>query len=223
MADGAGGTTERGNWLWTLATGALLLLMELILLAALVSVSWSERVQRTEGAWLAAGLGPRAAAAVVARAHAWYERLFVATGLVEASYRVTLPNDADVERAGALAPLATLPLWSWVAGRIEVIWAALYQLLQRLAMIIAWWPFLLLVLIAAIGDGSLRRRRRQAGFGYPSPLVHAYALRGLQLLALLTGFGLLLPLPLPAVGVPLVGALVGALVDTLIAQAPKRL
>jgi len=223
MADGAGETTHRGSGLWMLLTGFLLLLMELILLAALVPVSWSERVQRTEGAWLAAGLGEDAAAVVVVRAEAWYARLFVTTGLVEASYHVILPNAADVEHAGALAPLANLPLWSWVAGRLKVIWAALHQLVQRLAMIAAWWPFLVLVLMAGVSDGWLRRRRRQGGFGYPSPLLHAYAMRGLQVLALLAGLVLLLLVPVPAIDVPPIGALVAALVDTLIAQAPKRL
>ena len=53
---------------------------------------------------------------------------------------------------GALSPLATLPLWSWVAGRLEVIWAALHQALQRLAMLVAWWPFLVLLFAAAWGD-----------------------------------------------------------------------
>jgi hypothetical protein len=222
MAEGAGEAGQRASALWLLVTGALLLLMELTLLAALVPASWSERVQHTERTWLAAGLGPSAAAAIVARADAWHDRLFVATGLVEASYRMTLPSAADVAHAGALAPLAALPLWSWVAGRLQVIWAALDQLLQRLAMIAAWWPFLLLVLGAGAGDGWLRRRRRQAGFGYTSPLGHASALLGLEILVLLTGFVLLLPLPLPAVGVALIGGLIAALVDVLIAQAPKQ-
>ena len=30
---------------------------------------------------------------------------------------LALPSDADMQRAEALSPLATLPLWSWVAGR----------------------------------------------------------------------------------------------------------
>jgi hypothetical protein len=59
-----------------------------------------------------------------------------------------------------------------------VIWAALYQALQRLAMLMAWWPFLLLLVAAAWGDGWVRRRIRQSGFAYASPLAHAYALRG---------------------------------------------
>jgi hypothetical protein len=143
--------------------------------------------------------------------------------LVATSYRITLPSETDVARAGALAPLAKLSLWSWVAGRLEVIWAALYQALQRLAMITAWWPFLLLLLAAAWGDGWVRRRIRQSGFAYASPLAHAYALRGILVVFVLLGLVLFLPLPLPALGVPVVGALVAALVGVIVTSAQKRL
>ena len=212
-----------GNWLWALLVGATLLLMEFILLAALVPTAWSERVRDTELAWLHAGLGARTAAAVVQRAENWYGTLFVSPGLVETSYRITLPTETDVARAGALAPLAELSLWSWVAGRLEVIWAALHQALQRLAMLMAWWPFLLLLLAAAWGDGWVRRRIRQSGFSYSSPLAHAYALRGIVVVFVLSGLALFLPLPLPALGVPVVGALVAVLVGIIVANAQKRL
>ena len=216
-------TARTGNWLWTLLVGATLLLMEFILLAALVPTSWSERVRDTELAWLHAGLGARTATAVVQRAEDWYGTLFVSPGLVATSYRITLPGDEDVKRAGALSPLATLPLWSWVAGRLEVVWAALHQALQRLAMVIAWWPFFLLLLAAAWGDGWVRRRIRQSGFAYASPLAHAYALRGIVVVFVLLRLVLFLPLPLPALGVPVVGALVAALVGVIVANAQKRL
>ena len=220
---GSYGTARTGNWLWALLVGATLLLMEFILLAALVPTAWSERVRDTEFAWLQEGLGPTTANAVVQRAEDWYGTLFVSPGLVETSYRITLPSDEDVTRAGALAPLAMLPLWSWVAGRLEVIWAALQQALQRLAMLVAWWPFLLLLLTAAWGDGWVRRRIRQSGFAYASPLAHAYALRGIVVVFVLLGLVLFLPLPVPAVGVPVVGALVAVLVGVIIANAQKWL
>ena len=212
-----------GNWLWALLVGATLLLMEFILLAALVPTAWSERVRDTELAWLQEELGARTAAAVVQRAEDWYGVLFVASGLVETSYRITLPSDADIHRAGALASLAMLPLWSWVADRLAVIWAALYQALQRLAMLVVWWPFLLLLLAAAWGDGCVRRRIRQSGFAYASPLAHAYALRGIVVVFVLLGLVLFLPLPLPALGVPAVGALVAVFVGVTVANAQKRL
>jgi hypothetical protein len=201
---------------------APLLLMEFILLAALVPTAWSERVRDTELAWLHEGLGARTANAVVERAEDWYETIFVAPGLVATSYRIILPSDTDVQRAGALSPLTTLPLWSWVADRLDVIWAALYQALQRLAMITAWWPFLLLLLAAAWGDGWVRRCIRQSGFASASPLAHAYALRGIALLVMLVALLLFLPLPLPVLGVPVVAALIGLLVGATVANAQKR-
>jgi hypothetical protein len=180
-------------------------------------------VRATELAWLHQGLGPSTAKAVIERADYWYGDLFVAPGLVETSYRIILPSDEDVQRASALSPLATLPLWTWVAGRLEVIWAALYQGLQRVAMLVAWWPFLLLLLAAAWGDGWVRRRIRQSGFAYASPLAHAYALRGIVAVVLLLGLVLFLPVPLPVLGVPVVTALSGLLVGATVANAQKRL
>ena len=220
---GSGGTVRAGNWLWAVLVGAMLLAMEFILFASLVPTAWSERVRDTELTWLQQGLGPRTTDAVIGRAEHWYQTLFVAPGLVATSYRIILPNETDVERAGALSPLAELPLWSWVAGRLQVIWAALYQALQRVAMITAWWPFLLLLLTAAWGDGWVRRRIRQSGFAYASPLAHAYALRGIAVLMMLVAVLLFLPLPLPVLGVPVVAALIGLLLGAAVANAQKRL
>ena len=70
--------------------------MEFILLAASVPTCWSERVRDTELAWLQDGLGPRTTDALVKRAEYWYSALFVEPGLVETSYRITLPGDEDV-------------------------------------------------------------------------------------------------------------------------------
>jgi hypothetical protein len=110
---------------------------------------------------------------------------------------------------------------------MEVIWAALHQALQRLAMLMAWWPFLLLLLATAWGDGWVRRRIRQAGFADASALAHAYALRGIVVVVVLSGLVLFLPLPLPlplpALGVPVVGSLVAVLVGMIVANAQKRL
>jgi hypothetical protein len=218
---GSYGTARTGNWLWAVLVGAVLLVMELILFAALVPATWSQQVRDTELAWLHQGLGPSTANAVIERAEHWYGALFVEPALVETSYRITLPNEEDVARAGALSPLASLPLWSWVAGRLDVIWAAFYQALQRLAVLVAWWPFLLLLLAAAWGDGWVRRRIRQAGFAYASPLAHAYALRGILIILMLLGLVLFLPVPLPVLGVPVVAALMGLLVGAAVAN-PRR-
>jgi len=73
------------------------------------------------------------------------------------------------------------------------------------------------------GDGWVRRRIRQSSFAYASPLAHAYGLRGIVVVFVLSGLVLFLPLPLPAFGVPVVGALVAVLVGVIVANAQKRL
>jgi hypothetical protein len=104
----------------------------------------------------------------LARAERWYGTLFEDSGLVAATYRITLPSSRDLNRAGALAPLVSLSLWSWVEGRLDVVWNGVYQALQRIAMFAAWWPFFLLLFTAPRGDGWVRRRIRQSGFAYAS-------------------------------------------------------
>lgn len=69
----------------------------------------------------------------------------------------------------------------------------------------------------------MRRRIRQSGFTYASPLAYAYALRGIVVVFVLLGLVLFLPLPLPALGVPVVGTVVAVLVGVIVANAQKRL
>jgi hypothetical protein len=95
--------------------GAILLVMELILLRRPHPGHLVAAVQRHRACVAAPRARPGTARnAVVERADRWYAVLFVSPGLVETSYRITLPSEADVARAGALSPLAGLPLWSWV-------------------------------------------------------------------------------------------------------------
>jgi hypothetical protein len=61
-----------------------------------------------------------------------------------------------------------------------------------------------------------------ADVAYASPLAHAYALRGIAVMVMLVGLVLFLPAPLPAFGLPVVGALVAVPVGAAVAnQAPQ--
>jgi hypothetical protein len=197
--------------------------MEFVLFAALIPTDWSEHVRSKEQVWLRAGLGEETADRVVARAERWYGTLFEDSGLVAATYRIVLPSSRELDRAGALSPLASLPLWSWADGRLDVVWNGVYQAIQRLVMFAVWWPFVLFLFTAAWGDGWARRRIRQSGFAYASPLAHAYALRGIAGIALALGLLLFLPVPLPGLGAPAAGAVLASLVSVAVSNAQKRL
>jgi hypothetical protein len=80
------GKDGKGVWLWTLASGLILFVMEFILFAALVPTDWARQVAARELASLVATVGPETAAAILARAAGWYDALFIRTGLQAGSF-----------------------------------------------------------------------------------------------------------------------------------------
>jgi hypothetical protein len=211
----------KSSWLWATTVTVTLLVMEFILLSALVPTDWSNRIRDQETRWIGAELGTESAAAIFATAHAWYGTVFVKTGLVAASYALLLPDAASVRSTPELGKLAASPLWGWVSGRLAVVWSSLYLAVQRIVMLLAWWPFLGFALLGATADGLLRRRIRQSGFDYPSPLAHRVAVQLLLGLGLVVALGLFAPLPIPPLAVPVVGALFGSALAVLLTQTQK--
>jgi hypothetical protein len=218
---GEGVRAGEGSRLWRLFAGTLLLVMEFVLFAALVPTDWQAEVRATELATTAATLSPGTARAVQARADAWYDVLCVRSGLLDGTRRLLLPAADEATRAHGLGPLATLPVWAWLDGRLAVIFGTLHQALARVALIIAWWPLLTLLVIAATGEGLLRRRIREGGFRQPSATAHHAALLGFLLLPPLLGLLLFVPLPLPALGIPVAGAVLAVLGAGVLAQSHK--
>jgi hypothetical protein len=218
---GEGARAGEGSRLWRLVAGTLLLVMEFVVFAALVPIDWQAEVRETEFAALAATLSPATVRAVQARADAWYDTLCVRTGLLAGARRLLLPAADEATRAHGLGPLVTLPVWAWLDGRLAVIFGTLHQALARVALIVAWWPLLTLLAIAATGEGLLRRRIREAGFRQPSATAHHAALLGFLLLPPLLGLLLFVPLPLPALGVPVASAVLAVLGASVLGQSQK--
>jgi len=213
----------KSSWLWATTVAVTLLVMEFILLSALVPTDWSNRLRDQETRWIGAELGSETAGAIFATAHAWYGTAFVKTGLVAASDALLLPDTASVRSTPELGKLAESPLWGWVSGRLAVVWSSLYLAVQRIVMLLAWWPFLGFALLGAIADGLLRRRIRQAGFDYPSPLAHRMAVQLLLGLSVVVALGLFAPLPIPPLAVPVVVIVLAVAVSVLLTQTQKRL
>jgi hypothetical protein len=207
-----------------LVRAAILLAMEFILISLFVPRPWADHVQAAELAGLQEHLGPTTSAEILLTAEDWYRALLVDPGVVGMSYNlVTLsPDDIAQARASGLGPLTQFALWDWMAGRLDVLWWMIRHAFQRLVLLLAWWPFLLLVAVFAAADGWLRRRIRQSGFTYASPLKHHYAVRGLFWLGILGLFGLFLPVPWSPWLIPVLGALLAALVAVLVANTQKR-
>jgi hypothetical protein len=213
----------RSHWLRDTTVAITLIVMEFILLSALVPTAWSNRVRDLEQRWLYETMGTETAEMILASAAGAYRWAFVDTGLVEGSYDLLLPDDASIRARPELGKLADSPLWPWLGQRLDVIWQSLYMAMQRAVLLLAWWPFLAFALVGGVADGLLRRRIRQSGFDYPSPLAHRLAVRAMLWMGFLVALGLLVPLPVPPLAVPTVGASLGIALAVMLAQTQKRL
>jgi len=221
LDDSHAGGEGKGLWLWTIASGLLLFVMEFILFAALVPSQWAREVSAAELRSLVHTVGAPTAEVILSRAAGWFDALFIRTGVVSASYHLLIP-DPRTPGAG-MAKLADTPFWPWLSGRLDVVWLEIAQACQRVAVVLSWWPFFLILFLAAWGDGWVRRRIRQHSFAYASPLVHALALRTILWLGIGAFLLLFVPLALPALGVPLFGALIAGLLGVAVANTQKRL
>ena len=217
----ASDSQPKASWLWATTVAVTLLVMEFILLSALVPTDWSNRIRDQEIGWISAEMGVATAEAIFATAQAWYDSLFLGTGLVAGSYDVLLPDAASIRATPELGKLAGNPIWPWVERRLDIVWSAVYMAVQRLVVLLAWWPFLVFALVGASVDGLLRRRIRQSGFDYPSPLAHRAAVRVMLWLGLLVSLGLFAPLPLPPLAVPVVWVLMAGALAVVLTQTQK--
>ena len=218
----ASDSQPKASWLWATTVAVTLLVMEFILLSALVPADWSNRIRDQEIGWISAAMGVATAEAMFATAQAWYGSLFLGTGLVPGSYDLLLPDAASIRETPELGKLAGNPIWPWVERRLDIVWSAVYMAVQRLVVLLAWWPFLVFALVGASVDGLLRRRIRQSGFDYPSPLAHRAAVRVMLWLGLLVSLGLFVPLPVSPFVVPAVGVMLGFAMAVMLAQTQKR-
>jgi hypothetical protein len=203
---------------------AILLVMEFIVLSLLIPAEWAERVQASETTALQDQLGTGTAAAIGLTASDWYKTLLVEPGVVAQSYRMVTLSPADIVQAQdtGLGSLTKAAFWNWMGERMDILWWMIRNAFQRLVLLLAWWPYLLVVVAFAAGDGWMRRRIRQSSFAYASPLRHHYAVRGMVWLGLAGLFGLFLPIPWSPWLIPLAGAIVAALVGLALANTQKR-
>ena len=221
-SDETAGADSKGIWLWTLFSTVTLFFVEFILFAAFIPTDWARAVSDTETRWLVETQGAESARAIVDQAEGWYRDLFVDTGIAPWTYHILAPGPEVTPEAG-WEGLAKNPLWEWTRGRLNVIWGSFAQALQRIALIGSWLPFFFILLAAALGDGWLRRRIRQYGFAYASPLLHHCAVIGVLVLWVLAALLLLAPIPVPAVSAPVLFALTAVLVDLGVTHTQKRL
>jgi hypothetical protein len=191
----------------------LVLLSVVILMLLWVPTAWLVRVATIERAWDWQALGERSATAVVELAQRW-----------SAASLEALPRGPETLGAGStVAALKEDLSPAWLADRQKAAARLVELACLRAALLNAWGPALLLLLVAGVLDGHWRWRIRQLGFDYPSPVARQVSQTGLALVMGWLLLVLLLPLPLHPCEILLLGLIAARLIGTGITHLPKQL
>lgn len=220
-ADESSSKDSKGIWLWSVFATIALFFIEFILFAAFIPSDWAATSAERETRWLVQTQGADSADAIIDRAERWYRAAFIDTGVAPWTYHMYAPDD-DTPVEPGFEGVAENPIWDWTRGRLDVIWGSLAMALQRISLIISWLPFLTILLIAAVGDGWVRRRIRQHGFAYSSPLAHRVGVVGIALTWIIVALWLLMPFPVHALVLPLLCVITAVLLDLMVTHTQKR-
>jgi hypothetical protein len=158
------------------------------------------RIQR-EIAQVQVLFGDEDAVQVVKRANVVFDRMVAGSGLLDGMQRLYVPEQQ--RRGNALPGDLISNLTGKTNGYLASAGTLLYGAFVRLFIMLAWLPYVLPFLAAAVMHGLVRRRIKLESFGLINPTLYAlssHALIGLFFLPLLY---LIAPLPLPPLFVPI--------------------
>lgn len=180
------------------------LLAEFVAVALLVPPSYIRWVEAQERALVHQQLGESTALWVEWTGHLWYRDLFEDSGARREVTLYFLATPEEMQKARGMDELGQdwwFPYWH---ARIEVWFNVFERLCHRIAMLVAWGPFFILMVCLWGWRGIMNWKILRHGFRYASPLKHKL---GFYLLAGSAPFAvslLLLPFPLPPlVAVPI--------------------
>ena len=197
-----------------------LFLIEAVVVLVLIPGNWMREVIRTEHVWLWRGMGAEAAW-VERTALGWYTGAVVDTGALDATYNHLLPTPEQIARGRGMEHIGDqwFPL---VQSRLEALFATIYQVFVRLALLVAWLPFLAITAAPAVLDGMMAWRIRQQSFAYTSPVVHRFAMETAAWSCAALALILFVPFPVTPSVFPILGVVLTLALARIAANTQKR-
>lgn len=187
----------------------ILLLLEATVILLLIPGDWTKKQIKIEQRYVEQTLGEETREWVKKRANSWYNYAILDSGFYEGALNTLIPTETEKKRSRGMEKMGQ-DWFAWVEGRLNAFMNAAYQFFSRLALLLAWLPYMLILAIPASYDGLMTWKIKRTNFDYSSPVMHRYAVRGASYLV----FGLLAafmaPIALNPVIIPV--ALMGTIV-----------
>lgn len=182
----------------------------LILVLFLAPGSMPRSALEKEKAFTRSLAGEQIALDIERRATRWSNAIIDQEAWVQTARETRLPLTNQVK------------LSAFLVERVDAASALLESAMYRFASMLAWILPVLPLMLGAVIDGIMERRKRQYQFRYISHTMHFTAAWGLTVIVLGSLAGSLVPFPIPYVAMIFVSPIVAWLLWSWIANLPKR-
>lgn len=170
-----------------------LVMIQLAVLLVLVPSDLTQQAIEKETQYVQRSLGPHSQKWINDKATNWYQTSLIDSGVYESVYNHLIPTQAQKDASRGMEKMGGL-WFDWVEGRLEAFGVLIYQFYTRLALLLMWLPYMLVLLIPALYDGAMTRKVKLTNFDYASPILHRYSVRGVWAIA--TGMSVLFLAPI---------------------------
>lgn len=201
---------------------ALVLIVELAVVLVLVPGDFTGRAIEKEGQMIEQRLGKQTRTWVFGKSEEWFQTTIIESGFKDGMYRTLIPTeDAKTKSKG----LESFGNWWFdlAADRIESLMLLIQQFYMRVALMMTWAPYMLLLFLPAIYDGIQTWKIKRTNFDYASPVVHRYSARiiGYSFTGMVLMF--FLPFALPPTLTPIVLMIICVAFGLAVGNFQKRI
>jgi len=202
----------------------LSLTLEILLIAFLLPSAWMDKVLNRENQAMYETYGDSTNAWLNDKARTMYHVVFVASGFSAVMEETLLLTEDEYERSGAMKDIGGSTWWIYVADRFEAARKMGHQFAKRVAVLLAFAPMSLLLLVPCAWDGWMSWKIRHLSFKYQSSWIQSKSTSLIKIGISVIVVCLLAPIPIPPMVTPAILLSITPLVGlVMIANAPKRL
>lgn len=203
--------------------GLMVLLMLGCLAASALRNPWVDMTASMEFDALTQAFGPSRAEQVLQRAARWYRLAVEDTGMYAWCREVLTGSPDALARSGEFAH------GPWAEGihgfgkRLDQVFDHLNLIFRRVSTLVFCLPAILPVLFACLVDGWVRRRIRQTGFAYASPLMQRLAFWVIQATSIVILLVLFWPTTVPIGLAPSLPVVIAVAMGVVLTHTQKRI
>lgn len=208
----------KSPWILT----AWLLVIELGVILLLVPGTWTERAIARESALVEQWLGVQTRDWIEDRADGWFQASIIDSGFYASAHHTLIPTEEEKAASRGMRDMGAA-WFVWIEGRLDALVSLVRQFYARVAMVLVWAPYLLILFVPAAYDGVMTRRIKRTNFDYASPVLHRYSLRGIALVAIGLFIAFSAPFALNPLIIPVAMMVCCVLIGLALSNLQKRI